>query len=400
MHIKITGRLVALCVLLVLTTDSHCQGARREGIGSAEGTGPSPIRSGQIRLALKGNNEASSLLAVTNVDFLSARGWDLAFWTVLDEGRVEKAIALIGKSKGKDKWAIERVRVKKVKGHKGKTDDSEALCRKDGYVYILGSHFGKKRGKDHLREERQFIARFKESSVFAKPDKLTIDELVVSRDEFLLHRLINKRLKELNVPVGEHTEKVKETIKEIIRETQREYKGKWWVHRVGEGDRPINIEGAVFLESGSLLLGLRYPVSENGNPILVEVEDIDVLFEEGEPVISNAWVLQNVGGKEELRGIRAMERIGDCIHIITGNIDSKPDISILLQAHGPAGIRARSAHYKFVIPKGGVQQVSAQLVRNFAVGDVEGIAFADGRFFCARDKEEEVIILFYSGAGH
>jgi hypothetical protein len=127
------------------------------------------------------------------VDFLNARGWDLAFWTVLDEGRVEKAIALIGKSKGKDKWAIEKVRVKKVKGHKGKTDDSEALCRKDGYVYILGSHFGKKKGKDHLREERQFIARFKESGVFAKPDKLTIDELVVSRDEFLLHRLIKKR---------------------------------------------------------------------------------------------------------------------------------------------------------------------------------------------------------------
>ena len=95
-----------------------------------------------------------------------------------------------------------------------------------------------------------------------------------------------------------------------------------------------------------------------------------------------------------------MERIGDCIHIITGNIDSRPDISILLQAHGSVGIRARSAHYKFVIPKSSVQQISAQLVRNFAVGDVEGIAFADGRFFCARDKEEEVIILFYSGAGH
>jgi hypothetical protein len=53
-----------------------------------------------------------------------------------------------------------------------------------------------------------------------------------------------------------------------------------------------------------------------------------------------------------------------------------------------------------VIPKSSVQQISAQLVRNFAVGDVEGIALADGRFFCARDKEEEVIILFYSGAGH
>ena len=49
-----------------------------------------------------------------------------------------------------------------------------------------------------------------------------------------------------------------------------------------EDDYPINMVGAGFRESGSLLLGLRFPVAADGWPILIELDGIGRLFEPGD----------------------------------------------------------------------------------------------------------------------
>jgi hypothetical protein len=74
-------------------------------------------------------NEASDLLPVEAPHVLRERGWDLAFWTVLDEGCVEDSIAVIGHTR----------------------------------FYVVGSHYGRKAGP--LETKRAFVARFRESDL-------------------------------------------------------------------------------------------------------------------------------------------------------------------------------------------------------------------------------------------
>ncbi len=111
-------------------------------------------------------NEASDLLPVESDELLRARGWDLAFWTVLDEGCVEDSIAVIGHTRAAspedDAWEIVRPRFR-VTDNAGRTEDAEACTRLDGWVYLVGSQYGSKAGP--LETKRAFLARFRESDL-------------------------------------------------------------------------------------------------------------------------------------------------------------------------------------------------------------------------------------------
>ena len=81
------------------------------------------------------------------------------------------------------------------------------------------------------------------------------------------------------------------------------------------------------------MLGLRYPVTRQGQPILVELGNPDALFHDGEqPEIRSLRIL-DVGSPEEPRGIRALESVKDEVHAITGNLDSDPEESVLVRDH-------------------------------------------------------------------
>ena len=108
-------------------------------------------------------NEASGLLTVEDEPLLEAHGWEIAFWAVLDEGEIEDCVAVIGHRRGADLsegWEIERLRAEPM-GDARKTEDAEAITRHDGWIYILGSHFGGKGGP--LQPKRGFVARFREA---------------------------------------------------------------------------------------------------------------------------------------------------------------------------------------------------------------------------------------------
>ncbi|MDP8945950.1 MAG: hypothetical protein M3N03_08475, partial [Actinomycetota bacterium] len=222
-------------------------------------------------------NEASGLLMIGDEELLGEHGWDLGFWACLDEGEIEDCIAAIGRRRGypdEEGWEIERLRAE-ASGAAGKTEDAEAITRDEstGYVYILGSHFGSKDGP--LQPKRGFVARFREADVGHVTEDPAM-ELDVSRRSFVLHRLINDALEESGpdlILLGEQSHKalIAATIKRGKKENKK------WAGLVREDDYPINIEGADFRESGTLLLGLRFPTTAEGYPILVELEGIDRL---------------------------------------------------------------------------------------------------------------------------
>ena len=343
-------------------------------------------------------NEASGLLTIGDGRLLGEHGWDLGFWAVLDEGEIEDCVAAIGHRRGSPEgegWEIERLHAS-VDGDAGKTEDAEAITlRKDtGYVYILGSHFGSKSGP--LQPKRGFVARFREADVgHASGDPAMGME--ISRRTFLLHRLINDALREGGldlIPLGD------QTYRALIAATieRGEEKRKSWAGLVREGDYPINIEGAAFRENGDLLLGLRFPTTAQGFPILVELHGIERLFdgEDDLPEVAGFWTAEAVGRNGEVAGVRDLALLetedGEELHLVTGNVDSRDKGSVLIQDY-PGGRETVATHFRCMLPRAAHSgHLETEFVREFPdLPRVEGIAITqEGRAFYVTDEDEGV----------
>lgn len=330
-------------------------------------------------------NEASALLSIHNRSVLAAHGWSAGFWTCSDEDPVQKALGALGR-RGDD-WELCRLKGARATTRK-KTEDAEGMARHGDWVYIFGSHFGEKTGP--LRPRRNFVARFNEARIEGRLDDVTI-KVEIARGSFKLHRLINDALKTSGLDLIEvGAEEARECIE---RTREKGIKGKKkWAGRIEEDDWPINIEGVAFRPSGALILGLRYPVTRGGHPILVELDQIDKLFRDppNEPAVVHLWVLDNVGSAREPRGVRGLEWANGEFHAITGSLDSDPEKSVLLHDH-PEGERAESRHHRFKLPEVTLWTgVGARKVRGVAGEEkVEGISVdEEGGFLYVMDDEK------------
>jgi len=318
-------------------------------------------------------NEASDLLPVAEPGLLEAEGWDLAYLTVLDEGRVEDCVALLGHEAGAPLvagWSSYRLHFTPERDH-GRTEDAEALAVRDGLVYVLGSHFGKKEGP--LQPRRQFIARFPQAGL-EDGVKGARPPLEVARTRFRLHRAINDALAAAGLALFPLGEAARDAF--VARTIEKGEKGeKRWAGLVRPGDLPINVEGAAFRPGGSLLVGLRFPVTADGHPLLVELPDVEPLFadEEVVPRCGPVWCLHEVGSPEAPAGVRALRGSGeDRYQLIAGSLDAEGKDSVLLEDHPEGGV-ARSEHWEFTL--GG----AARLVHDFGeLGRVEGVADGPG----------------------
>jgi len=340
-------------------------------------------------------NEASDLCPVFDTAELGRRGWDRAFLTVLDEAPVEEALAVLAHDDGAapdERWQALRVPARALSGE-GRTEDAESCARRDGWIYVLGSQFGDKEGP--LAARRSWIARVSEASLVEALDggRASVE---VARLRFGLHRAVNDVLVaaglELIAPgSGVNEAYIAATIAEGEREAKR------WAGRVTPADRPVNVEGADFRGNGRLLLGLRYPVTAAGHPILVEVEDVEGLFADPDvvPRCANVWVLEDVGSVEAPAGIRALHaEPGDRFDAIVGDLDAAGKGAIVLADH-PEGGRAASAHIRFVLPltaAGG--PVPTEHVHDFGdVRRVEGVAVhTDGHAHYVIDEDGHVAL--------
>ena len=342
-------------------------------------------------------NEASGLLVMDDEALLGVHGWDLGFWAVLDEGKIEDCVAAIGHRRGspqEDGWEIERLHAR-VTGDSGKTEDAEAITRdhRTGLVYILGSHFGSKAGP--LQPKRGFVARFREAEVGHVTEDPAMN-LEVARRSFALHRLVNDAFGEHGIDLIPLGKQAREALIDATIKRGREQKKKW-SGLVREDDYPINIEGAAFRQDGSLLLGLRFPTAASGRPLLVEIGGIDSLFEdEALPEVLGFWTVDAVGEGGDMAGVRdlALHPTGDGeeLHVVTGNVDSRDKKSVLVGDY-PGGRETVATHFRCRMPEDAHSgELGGEFVREFpTLPRVEGLAIADNdRAYYVTDEDEGV----------
>jgi hypothetical protein len=332
-------------------------------------------------------NEASGLLPVADRPLLETHGWDQAFWVVLDEGAVDVSVAVVGHAAGAGidvGWHIERLHAV-IEGDRVKTEDAEAVARHDGWVYVFGSQFGKKDGP--LQPKRSFVARFREADVrhVLEPPAAP---LAVVRAPFLLHRLVNDALRENGpetVGLGPRSHEA------LIAATRA--RGRT---QVRDDDLPLNVEGAGFRDDGSLLLGLRFPTTADGRPLLVDLDGIQRLFEPGggPPEVRGFWVLDAVGRDGTMAGVRDLTLHEGELHVVTGNIDAREKGSVLLEDY-PQGAHTMATHWRCRLPEGRRSgHLAAERVREFPdMSAIEGIAVDHrDRIFYVSDEDEGVVV--------
>lgn len=315
------------------------------------------------------HNEASALVAIHDHALLEALGLELAFWIASDEKPAAEAIAALGRTRD-GRWSITPLRTKlKGSARQKPAEDCETLARAGSWIYVFGSQFGSKKGV--LEAKRHFIIRFNEAQV--REAKVEID---LVRAPFVLHRAVNDALRERRVALIERNDDFIEKTRELAKS-----KKKAWRRLVQAEDHPINVEGAAFLPNGHVLLGLRYPSTAKGQPILVEIERIDAVFDGKEPRVAGVWVIDNIGKPDAPAGVRELDPRGADIHVITGDLDN-PGV--------PAG--APNEHVVIEMPKhrGKVTHVEAKRVRKLPRGsNVEGLSLQDdGTVWYVHDDEQ------------
>ncbi|MEV0713588.1 hypothetical protein [Asanoa sp. NPDC050611] len=339
-----------------------------------------PLRHVELTVA---GNEASDLLPVLSPALLEAHGARRGLWTVLDEGPVEACVALL--VQGHDgSWAAHHQGFDAGR-EAGRTEDGEALAHRDGWVYVIGSHFGSKGGP--LRPKRAFFARFREADAARG-----VVRLHVVRNQFRLHRAINDALVAADIsplPPGERVHQ------RFIRETQIRgaAKAKSWVDRLVIGDLPVNVEAAAFTPAGTLLLGLRFPVTQDGEPILVEISGVEGMFDSDPrswPAVVRAYALTGVTPPGALTGFRALTATDTGFEAVVGSIDALGKGSVLLDDH-PAGGDITCTHVRFSLGTG--TRVDGSVVDDLApFHNVEGLAVVDGERIYVTDEDHRIAL--------
>lgn len=291
--------------------------------------------------------------------------WHEAYWTAIDEAQASKCLRIVARiGHGAGAWRVKPVAARLERGSR-KTQDVEGLARFDGWVYLFGSQFGGPGGP--LESRRSFVARFREPG--GAPAKAVRMEVV--RDRFRLHRAINDALAASGLKLARLSAKAS---RDFIRRTRSRGRRqhKVWADRILPGDLPLNIEGASFDDQGGLLLGLRFPVTASGHPIVVELEEIDGAFRSAgwQPAVRAIRVLTGAGSPRAPFGIRDLELSGDQLHVLVGGIDPE------LVDHAPPPSARAFAHRVGRWTRGAeAGSLPTRLVRRFRPGQrVEGLA--------------------------
>jgi hypothetical protein len=313
-------------------------------------------------------------------------GYDRIMLTVLDEANAEDALALLIHQEDcplDDGWEALRVHTEPSTGD-DKTEDAEACATRDGYAYLLGSQFGKKVGP--LSARRSWIARLPEHDL-VHADKPTLE---IARLRFGLHRAVNDALRQTDLlPLGDLARE------RYIEQTIKNGQKKRWNGRVQPGDQPINVEAMEFTADGSLLLGLRYPVTEDGHPLIVEILRPETLFEDPDalPEAGRVWWLENVGEASAPAGFRALDtRDGHAFDAVIGDLDAANKSATVLEDH-PEGGKAASEHMRFTLGgEGG--PATAETLHHFGdIRRVEGVAIDhEGHSHFVIDEEGHVAL--------
>jgi hypothetical protein len=343
-------------------------------------------------------NEASDLAELPPGPHLDELGWDRAYATVLDEASAERCLAVLGHRAGggaTEGWEARRVALT-PSAAVGRTEDAEACAVRLGHLWFAGSHFGSKEGP--LEPRRAWFARLALDDLWrALGEGAEPAPVALVRNPFTLHRAINDALagREL-LPLGGLAREV------LVEATvaRGAAKAKRWAGNVRDGDMPVNIEGMTFRRDGTMVLGLRHPVTAEGDALLVEVPDPDRLLDDPETVPGGLAVraLRGVGRPEEPVGVRALQldiTTGE-LHAVLGSLDALGKDSVLIGDRAQLG-EAHCEHWRCPLPEGAGQDgADGELRPQLAVGfpgerSVEGLAqMGDRTWLYIVDRDQAV----------
>ena len=337
--------------------------------------GPGAVDAPQERGVRPRALELSGLTRVRSATLLAQRKWDVAFWSVGDERNIDNAIVLIGRradAKPDADWELEQFEYGRWQFTGPEASDSEAVAYHDGFVYVIGSHYGH---PDHgLQPKRAFVARFREEDV--PPPEQRGGTLQIAPSGLRLHRAINDALRGTpEMPSGlalfEPGSKARQNL------IGRALEAPWnpvAARDLGLDDLPVNIEGLTFRSDGSALIGLRFPVDSRGHPLVVEIPGFaSAIFEEAPLMVGPVWILEEIGTPEFPLGIRDLESSGvsgdDSVSAIVGGIGDE------VMPSGRQKTRS-FAHWTMTLPRGrGGAATNTICVRPMGDrGHVEGVA--------------------------
>jgi hypothetical protein len=348
------------------------------------GLGADPSRADLVETSLSlPPNEASGLLAA-HPEVAGALGFVDAYWVALDEPDKDpsRLLAVVGR-RGDGVWLALRVRVEVASQTRSAPapDDPESLARHASWVYVFGSHFGRKAGP--LQAKRHFVARFRERDAVLARGAARIP-LHVRGGDFRLHRTINDALEASAIDLAKPTPR--ETAAYLKDGVIAASGG-----RVRRADWPLNIEGAAVGPDGALWLGLRIPNTRAGDAIVLKTTGVGSLFgDRGRFRVEQVIPLLGTGETGAPTGVRSLHFEGDVLHAIVGNLDSSSKSVVVQENEG--GARRKSEHWTW-------SAAAPTATRVRTLGDrrkVEGLARtpSDGWLYAVDD--EDVIRLLES----
>lgn len=311
--------------------------------------------------------EASALLSVQSPGLLTRLGTEEAWWIVHDEAGLANMVSIVFKTKSGDtdaghRWSIAPATILAADDGALVTD-AEALANADGMVFVVGSAFVNRRGR--LDTRRSFLARFVEADVEIGSGEILSGEVTVAVSAQVL--MLST---ELVVGLNSALDASDIDLMKLRRGAARRFAKSDWTDeprangtgssgstgasgKTGRSDntdspgrtdspgggelledselpdgwQPVNVEGAAII-GDDLLLGLRWPVSHGGQPLVA------ILKGGREALAAKDWsratllecptsirVIKEVGTSKRPAGIRAMSEVDGELHIVCGPTD-------------------------------------------------------------------------------
>lgn len=318
------------------------------------------------------------MLPVRSSELLKRLGLSTAWWLAHDEADLSGMVSLLSPGDDDDSWSVQTLTLETTLEQRELTD-AEALAYAEGSVFVFGSGFIGR--NERLDDRRSFVVRFPEAAIEVDPGGLphTSDTQVLDVGSIFVES-VNRAIRDQGI-------ELLPAAKRLTKKMKRS--------GFDELEQPINIEGVSF-SGDNLVLGLRWPVTAKGEPIVA------ILWGARAVLTDESWsaaalgscpvsvqVITGVGSTKRPAGIRGMAEdateSNSNLHVLVGPTE-RDLVAKSVRSAAPLHLEIDLAN------KAVVQRQSFEGFRK-----VEALAPArSGGWMYALDDEDAIVLLVES----